>query len=66
MKYCPRCHSKFECKAGTILSCQCSKVNLSEKEKEYITGNYTDCLCIDCLEEIKQKVKNNSQCEEFR
>lgn len=66
MKYCPRCHSAFECKAGNIFSCQCNKINLSEKEKEYLACNYTDCLCVDCLEDIKQKLKNNSQREEFK
>ena len=65
MKYCPRCHSAFKCKAANILSCQCNKVNLSEKEREYLTINYTDCLCVDCLEEIKQKLKNKPQGEEF-
>ena len=58
LKYCPRCHSAFECKAGTILLCQCNKVNLSESEKQYIASNYDDCLCNVCIEEIKQTLRN--------
>lgn len=59
-KYCPRCHSVFECKADNILLCQCSNISLSEKEVEYLSKNYSDCLCKVCLEEIKQIVRNSN------
>ena len=52
-KYCPRCKRLFECKAGSILQCQCSQLKLTENERNYIEQHYADCLCIRCLEEIK-------------
>ena len=58
LKYCPRCHSKFECKAGTVLLCQCNRVIIDERVKEYLKENYNDCLCANCLEEIKIILKN--------
>ena len=64
LKYCPRCHSTFECKVGNILLCQCNKVNLSEREKEYLKYNYNDCLCATCIEEIKVILKITSTHEE--
>lgn len=64
LKYCPRCNSTFECKAGKILLCQCNKVNLNEREKEYLKNNYNDCLCIVCIEEIKMILKNASASKE--
>lgn len=58
IKYCPRCHSTFECKAGSISLCQCSKIILNEREKEYLNQNYNDCLCAACLREIKNILEN--------
>ena len=64
LKYCPRCNSTFECKAGNILLCQCNKVNLSEREKEYLSNNYNDCLCAACMEEIKKILQDTTVREE--
>ncbi|MCW3464217.1 cysteine-rich CWC family protein [Chitinophaga nivalis] len=52
-KHCPRCNSGFECKVGSILICQCSAVTLSTEERNYIQEQYTDCLCANCLKEMK-------------
>ncbi len=57
LKYCPRCHSKFECKAGNILLCQCNNMMIDERVKEYLTDNYVDCLCASCMKEIKNILK---------
>ena len=65
LKYCPRCHSTFECKAGNILLCQCNTVILSDREKEYLSNNYDDCLCAACLNEFKLILKNTSASEEI-
>jgi hypothetical protein len=65
LKYCPRCHSGFECKAGSILLCQCNAVLLTEREKEYLSNNYNDCLCAACLIELKLILKNTSDSEEI-
>ncbi|MBA2591001.1 MAG: cysteine-rich CWC family protein [Pseudomonadota bacterium] len=52
-KICPRCGVTFECKVGTVLICQCSSVDLSREERAYIMDYYDDCLCADCLRELK-------------
>ena len=65
LKYCPRCHSTFECKVGNVLLCQCNKINLNVMEKEYLSNNYNDCLCVNCMEEIKLILKNTFTKEEI-
>ncbi|MBO6571984.1 cysteine-rich CWC family protein [bacterium] len=50
---CPRCKKGFECKANSISECQCSTVTLTEKDREFISGTFEDCLCVECLKEIK-------------
>jgi hypothetical protein len=63
-KYCPRCHSLFECKVGSILLCQCNKVVLDERAQAYLNKNYNDCLCAACMEEIKTILNNTRTIEE--
>jgi hypothetical protein len=57
-KICPRCSKKFECKVGSILLCQCTTVKLSEVEKDYISEKYSDCLCADCMKELRAEYHN--------
>ena len=64
IKYCPRCHSTFECKSGSISLCQCMKVILNEREKAYLSQNYEDCLCAACLKEIKNILESTLTPEE--
>lgn len=52
-KICPRCKSEFLCYHENILLCDCSKVNLSEMERAFIAEQYSDCLCMTCLQELK-------------
>jgi adenosylcobinamide kinase/adenosylcobinamide-phosphate guanylyltransferase len=54
-KHCPRCHSAFECKVGDITQCQCYGLSLTEEEKAFIADRYEDCLCRNCLMELKQR-----------
>ena len=54
-KNCPRCSNLFECKAGDITHCQCMEVTLTLEEKTFIEARYVDCLCGNCLREIKNK-----------
>jgi hypothetical protein len=56
-KYCPRCKNAFECKPGNIAQCQCYGITFSEQEKEYIRTTYSDCLCSNCLHNIKHEMK---------
>ena len=52
-KQCPRCHAGFECKTGSILLCQCSKIEMSVEQLEYSSSRYDDCLCLSCLNELR-------------
>ena len=54
-KNCQRCNTNFECKAGSILECECNQIKLSYEERIYIEGLYTDCLCTNCLLTLQQQ-----------
>jgi len=54
-KYCPRCGKRFECKAGSITACQCYGIPLSDEERAFIENRYSDCLCRNCLLELKNR-----------
>ncbi len=58
IKKCERCGIEFECKPLQITECQCSNIQLSEKSQRFIQTNYKDCLCKNCLEEIKHLNSN--------
>jgi hypothetical protein len=57
-KYCARCNGAFECKPGNITQCQCFGITFAEEEKEYIRKTYDDCLCRNCLLNIKYEVRD--------
>lgn len=59
-KYCPKCKTPFECKVGSILLCQCSEIKLSNEELEFIQQKYDDCLCINCIKELKADYHNQT------
>ena len=50
---CPRCGRRFECKLGSITICQCSEIQLSAAQREYIAERWDRCLCHHCLLEIQ-------------
>ena len=52
-KSCARCKTGFECKSGSILLCQCSKVELTAEQTEYVSVQYDDCLCLACLKDLQ-------------
>jgi hypothetical protein len=54
---CPRCHARFECKVGSINLCQCQTVSLNTAEADYVRKQFDDCLCANCLLEIKKEYK---------
>ncbi len=54
-KNCPRCNKLFECKVGDIGRCQCSGILLSTEMKLFIEIKYNDCICINCLQALKNK-----------
>ena len=54
-KVCPRCNKQFECRVGDIANCQCSSITLTIEERAFIEDRYQDCLCGNCLKELKNK-----------
>jgi len=54
-KVCARCECLFECKVSNIGNCMCSTITLSMEEKIFIEERYNDCLCINCLKDLKNK-----------
>lgn len=54
-KKCPRCESPFECKVGDVTHCQCYGIAMTAEERTYLEARYGDCLCRNCLLELKQK-----------
>lgn len=57
-KSCPRCNTRFECKVGSIMLCQCSAVPLNESEIAYMKEKYADCLCASCMKILKTEYQN--------
>ncbi|GAB4191737.1 MAG: hypothetical protein Tsb002_20770 [Wenzhouxiangellaceae bacterium] len=51
---CPRCNSEFECKMGTIQLCHCSRIELTDAQREWIARQWDTCLCHNCLQAISQ------------
>lgn len=54
-KHCPSCNILFECKPGNITQCQCYGIFFSDEEKELIAAKHADCLCRQCLVELKNE-----------
>jgi len=52
-KYCPRCNKAFECRVGNITQCQCYGISLSADERAYAENLFSDCLCKECLLQLK-------------
>ena len=55
--YCERCSATFECKANSFTKCQCSTVQLTLNEVQYVSEIYDGCLCAKCLLEIQQEYR---------
>jgi len=62
-KQCPRCSAEFECKAGSILLCQCSKIELTVEQLEFSNTQYNDCLCLSCLKDLRDEYDDLSHRE---
>jgi len=50
---CDRCGTDIECKANAYTKRQCSVVQLSLNEVQYISENYEGCMCAKCLLELQ-------------
>lgn len=38
--------------------CQCYEVKLSPEEREFISERFDDCLCANCMKELKAEYHN--------
>jgi len=65
-KRCPRCRQSFECKTGSILLCQCQTVRLDEAQQAWIAERYDDCLCSQCLRELRTHFNRQQHQERIR
>lgn len=54
-KTCPRCGQKFTCKVGDILKCQCFGIEMNDEQQNFISNEYNECLCRDCLLQLQQR-----------
>lgn len=54
-KHCPRCGAAFECKVGDVTNCQCYGIEMTVEEEAFIASNYNECLCRNCLLQLKQR-----------
>ncbi|MGV3508081.1 MAG: cysteine-rich CWC family protein [Sphingobacteriaceae bacterium] len=52
---CERCRKRIECKANAFTKCQCSKVQLTLNEVQYVSENFEGCLCATCLLDLKKE-----------
>lgn len=54
-KNCPRCNQLFTCRVGDVCQCECSSVQLNSEVLTFIDFKYHDCLCLHCLQNLKNK-----------
>ena len=52
-KICGNCGIAFECKVGNITQCQCYGITLNNEEHQYISKQFTDCICIECIKSLR-------------
>lgn len=54
-KLCQRCGAAFECKVGNITQCQCYGISLTNNEQQFISKQFTDCLCFSCIKALRSE-----------
>jgi Family of unknown function (DUF5522)/Cysteine-rich CWC len=60
-KICPRCKKDFSCNPQNIRLCGCSRIELSNETKSYLSATFYGCLCNDCLAELNKLVAQEKQ-----
>jgi len=50
---CPRCGNLFVCQSGSNGNCPCNGVELEPGLLEHLADLYDDCLCLQCLHQLK-------------
>ncbi len=60
---CIRCSEKINCMVKEIQLCDCSKIMLSNEQRQFIGFLYNGCICNNCLVDLKkefQLINNNT------
>ena len=52
-KACERCNKSHICTGTT--NCPCFEVEITDVLLDYISSKYEDCLCSECLAELKNE-----------
>lgn len=65
-KHCQRCGLVFECKVGNITQCQCYGIVLTEAEQQYISKQFTDCLCFNCIKDMRLQFNTEKLTDLFK
>lgn len=55
---CKRCGQNFECQPGDITHCQCRQLIVSKETLQFLEKTYWGCLCVNCLQEVDQKIRH--------
>jgi len=58
-KTCPRCGYPFSCTMD--IECWCMVTDIPEIVKKHMANHYKDCLCSDCIYELKNKLVNQNK-----
>ena len=51
---CPRCKQPFHCGASDA-RCDCFDLKLDDAMRQQLAQQYSGCLCLACLRELKQQ-----------
>ena len=62
---CGRCGAVYECKVGSISLCQCTAVQLTENQRQYIGSLFSSCLCATCLLALRTAYNVNQHQEQL-
>lgn len=52
---CPRCQQPFHCGADEA-RCDCFDLKLDDALRQQLASQYSGCLCLSCLRELKRQV----------
>jgi hypothetical protein len=53
--HCPCCKQEFVCNPFNIAKCNCYKIELSYEETQYISSQFNECVCNNCLARLKSE-----------
>ncbi len=54
------CSQLFLCNQTDIKNCFCQTVSLTPQTLQYLSKNYNDCLCNNCLIELSKNLNHTN------